>query len=290
VRGVTEAAEEIRLAARGLTLGALRWHNGDARRVLCLHGWLDNAASFMVLAPRLAGCDVVALDLPGHGLSDHRGAVAMPFFLEYVADVAAVLDALGWQDVVLVGHSLGAGVAGYTAAALSSRVSHLVLLEGIGSQTAADHEVPANLRKALADACRTRGEAPSFATVDEAMAVRTRGGFWPLGDAAARHIVTRALAQRADGRHGWRTDPHLRDASVLRLSSGQAAALLGAITAPTLLLCAEQGLLAQQAAHAVRSALVPGLQQQTLPGGHHFHLEPETAPAVAAAVRAFLAG
>lgn len=285
---MADTAQELRVAARGLMLAGLRWRNGDARRVLCLHGWLDNAASFAEFAPRLAECDVVALDLPGHGKSDHRGAVAMPFFLEYVADVAAALDGLGWQDAVLVGHSLGAGVAGYAAAALEARVSHLVLLEGIGSQTAADHEVVANLRKAVADACRTRSEAPSFATVEEAMAARSRGGFWPLGDGAARHLVTRALAQRADGRHAWRTDPHLRDVSALRLSPGQAAALLGAITAPTLLLCADQGLLAQQAAHATRSARVPGLQQQALPGGHHFHLEPETAPAVASAALAFL--
>ena len=69
--------EEISLPARGLALAGLRWHAGAACRVLCVHGWLDNAASFSEIAPLLPGCDIVALDLPGHGRSSHRGAGSM---------------------------------------------------------------------------------------------------------------------------------------------------------------------------------------------------------------------
>lgn len=52
----------------------------DEGRWLLLHGWLDNADSFSQLAPRLCAADaaifgdVVALDMAGHGLSDHRKA------------------------------------------------------------------------------------------------------------------------------------------------------------------------------------------------------------------------
>ena len=48
-------------------LRGLAWSNPGAPRVLALHGWLDNAASFIPLAPYLAGFDLIALDLPGHG-------------------------------------------------------------------------------------------------------------------------------------------------------------------------------------------------------------------------------
>ena len=51
-------------------LAALR-NDGSGPRVLALHGWLDNAASFLPLAAHLRAIDLVALDLPGHGHSAH---------------------------------------------------------------------------------------------------------------------------------------------------------------------------------------------------------------------------
>ena len=65
-------ASEIRLDTTQGALAGLAWRREGAPRVLCLHGWLDNAASFVPLAPLLDRLDVVALDLPGHGHSEHR--------------------------------------------------------------------------------------------------------------------------------------------------------------------------------------------------------------------------
>lgn len=44
--------------------------------MIALHGWLDNAASFSLLAPLLANQRILALDLDGHGYSGHRPAGA----------------------------------------------------------------------------------------------------------------------------------------------------------------------------------------------------------------------
>ncbi|MGH8605107.1 MAG: alpha/beta fold hydrolase, partial [Gammaproteobacteria bacterium] len=51
---------------------AKRWGSDQGAPLIALHGWLDNAASFDPLASYLDEFDLVALDLAGHGLSDHR--------------------------------------------------------------------------------------------------------------------------------------------------------------------------------------------------------------------------
>ena len=52
-------------------LHALRGGRAGAPKVLALHGWLDNAASFVPLAAHLDDIELIALDLPGHGRSAH---------------------------------------------------------------------------------------------------------------------------------------------------------------------------------------------------------------------------
>ena len=64
--------EELELQTPYLRLSARAWGPPDGVPVLALHGWLDNAASFDPLASLLPGVRLVAVDLPGHGGSDHR--------------------------------------------------------------------------------------------------------------------------------------------------------------------------------------------------------------------------
>lgn len=283
------AAEEIRLAARGLELTALRWHAGAPQRVLATHGWLDNAATFNTLAPLLPECDLVALDLPGHGRSAHRGAATMQYIVEYVADIVAVLDALGWDDAILLGHSMGAGVMTCTAAIVPQRVRALWLLEGVAPQPAAPEKILDTLGKAVAQQQRGAGESAGYADMAAAVDAR-RKGFWPLSDAASAAILARALTRGADGVLRWHTDPRLRQASALKLTREQLQTLLHAVRAPTLLLGGEKGLFATRETHAEALDAIAGLQFRCLPGSHHLHLEPETAPAVAGALREFMGG
>lgn len=282
------AAEEIRLDARGLALAGLRWHTGAPRRVLCVHGWLDNAASFTEIAPQLADCDVVAIDLPGHGRSAHRGAGTMQHFVEYIADVVGALDALGWDQAVLFGHSLGAGVMACVAGTVPERVRSLLLVEGIAPQPAWPEKILESLRAAIEASQRGAGKSAGYADFDAAILAR-RKGYWPLSELASRRILERALTADANGVLRWHTDPRLRQVSAMRLVEAQVSALLGAISAPTLLIGADQGLYATRDAHAARLAEVRPLEYACLPGGHHLHLEPETAPAVARLLNEFMA-
>lgn len=272
--------EDIRLEARGLSLAALRWRAGAPRRVLCVHGWLDNAASFGLLAPLLDGCDVVALDLPGHGRSAHRGAGVLQHFTEYLADVVGVLDALGWDRAVLLGHSLGAGIVTAVAATCPERVEALWLIDGLAPQPEDEARVVARLRDAIEATRRGPGESAGYPDLAAAIEAR-RKGHWPLPDEAAAALLSRALTPGPDGRLRWHTDPRLRQPSALRLTRVQVLALLGAVRAPALLLGASQALFGHPAAHQELTAALPGLVIEVIDGGHHLHLEPALAPLAA---------
>ena len=65
------ALREFTLDIPSGRIAGLRGGAANAPNVLALHGWLDNAASFVPLAAHLDGIELVAVDLPGHGRSAH---------------------------------------------------------------------------------------------------------------------------------------------------------------------------------------------------------------------------
>ena len=67
--------EEVRLSLPHIELAAHLYGPEEGLPVLALHGWLDNAASFARLAPKLEGLRIVALDFAGHGHSEHRAEI-----------------------------------------------------------------------------------------------------------------------------------------------------------------------------------------------------------------------
>ncbi len=119
--------------ANGLQHHVLTWDGGGATTVLCLHGFLDLAWAYHRVAPVLAaaGHHVVAVDLRGHGLTERVGAGGYYHFMDYVLDVADLVDALARERLALVGHSMGGNVTGYFAGAFPERVRRVVMMEGI---------------------------------------------------------------------------------------------------------------------------------------------------------------
>ena len=272
----------------GLSLAARIHGPDDGMPVLAMHGWLDNAATFDALAPLLSGCRVVALDLAGHGLSQRR-AGAPYHFIDYVADVAAVAEALGWQKFSLLGHSLGAGVAALLAGTWPERIHRLVMLEGLGPLTDPEDSAPERLRDALAAelaATRRSHERPGYP--DPAEVGRRLAEATQMSPGSAQTLLRRGLFEALPGRWDWRADSRLRLPSRLRLTEPQVAAFLRKITCPALLLRAVPGMPVPSDYFTARIACIADLRVAQLPGGHHVHLDDPTS--VAELVSAFLHG
>jgi pimeloyl-ACP methyl ester carboxylesterase len=100
--------------------------HGSGPPLLLLHGAASMAAAWAPLFAELQGFRLLAVDLPGHGLSDpvryRRGRVREHAQLM----IDDVVDALGLDDVPVVGHSLGGMFALWHVAAGSERISTVV--------------------------------------------------------------------------------------------------------------------------------------------------------------------
>ena len=101
---------------------------GSGSPLVLLHGVSLSAAAWAPLFPALSGHRLLAVDLPGHGLSDpddyRRGQVRHRAG-ELIDDI---FDALGLDEAPVVGHSLGGMLALWHAAAGTERISRLVAI------------------------------------------------------------------------------------------------------------------------------------------------------------------
>ena len=253
------------------TLEGLHWARPGAPKVLCLHGWLDNASSFVPLAPYLKDFDLLALDFAGHGFSSHRPETSRYYFTDYLFDIDAAMDGLGWDQCHIIGHSMGGGVASCYAAAIPERVNCLVLLDSLGLLTLPANQAAQQLRLSMLSVRKTRSFLRPYESIEEAMLARQKKS--PLSDAAARLLCERSLEHTGDY-YQWRTDPRLNWRSPQLSGDEQSLEMLAAINSPTLLISSDAIIdyFGEEMAHKRLSA-IPDSKHVMTDGHHHFHME-----------------
>ncbi|KAI9353004.1 Alpha/Beta hydrolase protein [Zopfochytrium polystomum] len=266
----------------GLRIAASVWssrRNEAATRILAVHGIGDNAASWdhflsgvFEVAPD--AFHVVAIDLPGHGFSDH-----------WVREGVCFQITTEWFSFVILSHSLGAEISSLLAAAMPERVSHYIAFDGLGPYrypgSAADF-----LRAGLARHTRAVGPKRVFPTVAAATAARMNGMF-PLSAPAAGALIRRSLAPAepstttdpysGGGGFVWSSDPLSLTRPRYDYQPDCIKDVLAAIRAPTLSVWADGSSAAKRyAAHERVRLISADVTVVVMPGGHHVHLEPDT--------------
>lgn len=131
-----------------------------ATPILIVHGLSYFSYDWVPVAAELA-CDreVVAMDMRGFG--DSSWSPSEDYSLDsFAGDIAALLDHLGWDRAILMGHSMGGRNTTYFAAKHPDRVERLVLVD----------YSPVNAKQGGQRVARTVAGVPdAFADVDQAM-------------------------------------------------------------------------------------------------------------------------
>jgi pimeloyl-ACP methyl ester carboxylesterase len=250
--------------------------------MLCVHGWLDNANSFVPIMPYLPAFDLVAVDLPGHGYSDSLPGGYSPH--EMVYQMCRVAKALQWDQYHFMGHSLGACLAPLLATAQPDTVQSLTLIEGIGPLSEDATKLPERIHRSLHDRLnQQRVASRNFTNKDEAVAARQKAA--TMNQASARLIIDRQLC-KTDSGFQWRFDPRWRLASPQYLTEEQVLAILSTVQCPVLTILAQDGYLVGKSSTNHRLDRLANGQNITLTGHHHLHMD--TPEPVAANINRFL--
>jgi pimeloyl-ACP methyl ester carboxylesterase len=255
-----------------LELAGLEWGSAGDFPVVALHGWLDNAGSFDLLAPLLHGCHVVALDCAGHGHSQNRSPDSGYNIWQDVRDVIGVADALGWSQFSILGHSRGAAIATLAAGTFPQRVVRLGLIEGGVPLPGKASDSPQALARAIKEhSTLGRREGRIFETRERAILERSRG-FTEVTVAAAEVLARRSLRPVAGG-YRWHFDQRLKAQSEIKLTPEQIEAFAVRITARAKVYLSSVSPFTARPEFRALMAHIPGLEIVELEGGHHFHLE-----------------
>lgn len=256
-----------RMTVNGVSLAVER--RGEGRAVLFVHGYPLDRTLWAHQVAHLEGCQRIAVDLRGFGLSD---APDLGYSLTtYADDLAALLDALQVDDVVLCGLSMGGYVAFEFLRRYRERVRGLVLMD-----TRADADAPEVRRARDQQIALARDQGA--AAIAETMVTRL------LAPDTVRHNPT--LAEQVRATMIATPVPGIAGALAAMRDRPDSTPMLGSFEGlPTLVVVGEHDELTPPAGQEALAASIPGARLAVIPGaGHLPPLEaPETVTRVLAA-------
>ena len=262
----------------GTRIHYLAWGEPGRRGLVFVHGgaahahwWTHVAASFS------RQYRVVAIDLSGHGDSEHREAYSLE---QWSSEVMAVADDAGIDGFpVLVGHSMGGFVTIATGALHSDRLAGVIVLDSPVAEPA--HEIGA------AQAGQAFGIPRIYPTLDEALArfrtVPPQAHYLPY----VMHHVARRSLHEVEGGWSWKFDHNLFSAFTGSIR-GVAMPYLPKVACRFALLRAEFGLVTSDIGDSMYEMLGRSAPVVEIPeAGHHGMLDEPLL--VTTAVRTLLA-
>jgi sigma-B regulation protein RsbQ len=252
---------------RGADLAVFQSGDGD-RDLVLVHGFQSDHSVWNPLIERLDAdaYRFTSFDLVGCGASGNAETWQRCTIEEYAADLVALCDTLGIDEPVVIGHSLGGGIALSAALANPGRLAAAVLLAP-ASTTGLDFLPDEASFNALA-----------YPTGDQKRALAARLFRHPLPDDDFEEIM--AVVERASPQHNEGAARSMRDFDIQPHLAG--------IGCPTILVCGDRDRHMLPRNHLATWAAIPRCGLQVYYDVAHMPFV-ETPDACAADVERFLA-
>jgi pimeloyl-ACP methyl ester carboxylesterase len=279
----------------GFNYACQLWGEEDGLPVIALHGWLDNSGSFACLAPQLSGVQCLAVDLAGHGLSDHKAGLDDYPLWSDTAAIYAIADQMGWDTFALIGHSRGAMMSLLISGTYPQRISHLILIDAIMPPLVENEGVLERMTRSIEEvAHRLARKATQFPSRQDAITARCMSRYAPVTAATAEQLARRGLSESATGQFFWHADSKLWSLSAVGLSADMLQAFVKPLSdaaVPCLLLLGKDGLVTQSPPTFIEQcqqlAIQISAQIDYFDDGHFLHME-KAAEEVAQTIQLFL--
>ncbi|MDO6610961.1 alpha/beta hydrolase [Shewanella sp. 1_MG-2023] len=297
--------EDVDFQLAHIRLAAKRYGDKNKPILLALHGWLDNADSFVPLVNAFQQLNLfndfqlIAIDWPGHGFSQHRPGHYPLHWIDYLYDLDELMTKLTKeQPVTIIGHSLGGIVAAAYNAAFPNKVTQLVLIEALAplfesvkhskerlTRSFKQHHRynQAVLQQSKQQQSKQAQEPNRQLSIERA--VNARHQLTGMDKQWCELIIKRNLEIKNQC-YCWKSDPRLKLDSPYRLTFEQVDALMSVSDTPCLLILAEQGFKQLKLALPQATLWFNDLTDVQIEGDHHLHMG--SADQVANTIRTFI--
>ncbi|HKI73902.1 MAG TPA: alpha/beta hydrolase [Pseudomonadales bacterium] len=227
-----------------LRLHFLDWGNHDAPNVLLVHGVQDHCHSWDWVSEILCSdYHVVVPDLRGHGDSEwNRGSSYNT--LDYVYDIAQLVDQFDLAPVHIIAHSMGGNIASIYAGTYPDKVASFISVEGVGGwrgwfQGASS---PQERVRTWVDGVRgLAGRVPRrYETLSDAFQ-RMQKSNPHLSEAQARHLTIHGANRNEDGTYTWKFDNYTHSRAAYSIPYDDMTAIWDQIDCPMLMINATNG-------------------------------------------------
>uniref|UniRef100_A0A0A9VYU9 Putative serine hydrolase n=2 Tax=Lygus hesperus TaxID=30085 RepID=A0A0A9VYU9_LYGHE len=280
-----KTVEEVRIPVPWGHIAGKWWGSREGTPViLAIHGWQDNAGSWDPVCERIPDeYSVLAVDLPGNGLSSHFPPFVSYTFLETPAILKRIVNYLNRGKIHLLGHSGGSAVCFMYACTFPEDVISYCGIDYLvycyQKESARVTALSKNLDTAINLALRDPRKAKRYSWEEarDKWVAATKGSLTPL---TAEILMQRGVSKLPDGRVVFSRDNRVKSADLNQLKVDQVTDMVRNYEASTCLLRAKDSMYFYSRGIKNFPGILDILKNQCrhyeyhdLEGNHHIHMD-----------------